>query len=280
MHSAGNDYVYLDTIGGPALPEGTDLSRLAVELSDRHFGLGGDGLIVIDRRPSGRLGMRMFNADGSEGEMCGNGMRCLASYAYRQGYVSAPRFEVETLAGIIIPEVVPGPAGGGADLEVTVDMGPPREIRPLELEVGPEVLGRGRPAGSRVSGTYVSMGNPHFVTIVPDIAGVDLPSVGPVLERHPAFPNRANIEFVQVLAPDRLRMRIWERGSGVTLASGTGSSASLVAAVTAGVSSRETTVVVDGGELVVRWPAGGPVKVTGLAVEVYRTIWSRPLPRA
>lgn len=282
MHSAGNDYVYLDAVGGPAPPDDVDIHHLATELADRHFGVGGDGLITIERRPSGRLGMRMFNSDGSEGEMCGNGMRCLAAYAWKQGYVPGPRFEVETLAGIIIPEIAPGQDRDLRDIRVTVDMGPPREIRPLELTLGP--AGGVAPAQTEIAGlyrgTFVSMGNPHFVSIVPDVAHVDLAVVGPVLERHSAFPNRANIEFVQVLAPDRLRMRIWERGSGITLASGTGSSACLVAAATAGVAGRSATVVVDGGELLVQWPPGGTVKVSGLAVEVFRTIWSRPLPRS
>ncbi len=317
MHSAGNDYVYLDTINGPPLPEDVDIHRLAVELADRHFGVGGDGLIIIERRPSGRLGMRMFNSDGSEGEMCGNGMRCLAAYAWKQGFVSGPRFEVETLAGIIVPEIAPGQDRSLPDLMVTVDMGPPREIRPLELTLG-EVTGWTSAAGgvpgageappeqqvpqtmpptvrptaratlqptrANIDGCYrgvfVSMGNPHFVTFVPDVRLVDLAAVGPALEHHPAFPSRANIEFVQVLASDRLRMRIWERGSGITLASGTGSSASLVAAATVGAAGRSATVFVDGGELGVEWCAGGTVKVAGLAVEVFRTIWSRPLARS
>jgi len=273
MHSSGNDYVYLDTIGGPALPEDVDVPALAVELSDRHFGVGGDGLIILDRRPSGRLGMRMFNADGSEGEMCGNGMRCLGAYAWRQGYVSDRRFEVETLAGIIIPEIAAEASPLTPDLLVTVDMGPPREVRPLSLEV--EAHG---PAGGVYQGTYVSMGNPHFVIVVPDVAQVKLEVVGPVLETHPAFPNRTNVEFVQVLAPDRLRLRIWERGSGVTLGSGTGSSASLVAAATADLVRRRVTVTADGGELVAEWTQAGTVLVTGLAVEIFRTVYGRPLP--
>ncbi len=269
MHSAGNDYVYLDTVGGPGLPADIDLSRLAVELSDRHFGVGGDGLILIYRAPSGRLGMRMFNPDGSEGEMCGNGMRCLASYCWRQGYVASPRFEVETLAGIIVPEVTPPDDPLATDLFVTVDMGPPREIRPLEVALGDDVY----------RGTFVSMGNPHFVTVVPDIGAIDLETIGPRLERHPAFPNRANIEFVQVLAPDRLRMRVWERWAGLTLACGTGAAASLVTTSRAGFTGGRATVVVDGGELGVEWVAGGPVFVSGLAVEVFRTRYSRALPR-
>jgi len=273
MHGCGNDYVYVDTVGGPGLPDGVDVSRLAVELADRHFGVGGDGLIIIYRAPSGRLGMRMFNADGSEGEMCGNGMRCLARYCWEEGYVDETRFEVETLAGVMTPEVTPLGGSTRRAASVTVDMGPPREIRQgLELEV-PE-----GPAAGRYRGTYVSMGNPHFVVIVPDIRGVDLPTVGPALENHPAFPNRANIEFVEVLSRAKLRMRIWERGSGITLASGTGSSASLVAAAAGGHCDRRATVIVDGGELEVEWTADGPVRVTGPAVEVFRTTWTKPLP--
>jgi diaminopimelate epimerase len=276
MHSCGNDYIFLDAVGGPALPDGVDIGRLTVELSDRHFGVGGDGLIIIERRPSGRLGMRMHNADGSEGEMCGNGVRCLAAYAWRQGYVAERRFEVETRAGIIIPEILPTSPGLGdevQDLLVRVDMGPPREIRPLVLEVSADSS-----AAGIYRGVYVSMGNPHFVIVVSDIADVNLEMTGPVLERHPAFPDRANIEFVEVLAPDRLRMRIWERGSGLTLGSGTGASASLVAAASAGLTGRQVTAIADGGELVVEWAEDGPVWVTGVAVEVFRTIYNRRLP--
>ncbi len=293
MHGLGNDYVYIDAVGGPGLGDDVDLSRLAVQLSDRHFGVGGDGLIIISRAPSGRLAMRMFNADGSEGEMCGNGVRCLAAYAYEQGYTDGPRIEVETRAGLIVPEVTPGPGSERRAVSVTVDMGPPREVRPgLELNVpagpaasgsppaprSPGVRGAGRP-GDVYSGTYVSMGNPHFVVLVPDVSQVDLPRVGPVLETHPVFPNRANIEFVQVLSPERLRMRVWERGSGITLACATGASATLVAAVTAGACRSRAKVVLDGGELEVEWTGDGPVVVTGPTEEVFRTTWSKPLPR-
>jgi len=276
MHSAGNDYVYLDAVGGPVPPDDVDFSRLAVVLSDRHYGVGGDGLILIERRPSGRLGMRMFNSDGSEGEMCGNGMRCLASYAWREGYVRERRFEVETAAGVIVPEIVAGQDRTCPDILVTVDLGPPREIRALEVTAEDPLLG---PAPVSFQGTFVSMGNPHFVVMVPDAAAVDLVRLGPPLEHHPAFPGRANIQFVQVTAPDRLRVRTWERGSGVTLACGTGVSAALVAAVASRAAERKVRAVVDGGELEAEWSDDGSVKVTGLAVEVFRTKWRRPLPR-
>ncbi|MEW6031680.1 MAG: diaminopimelate epimerase [Bacillota bacterium] len=274
MHGCGNDYVFVDTVGGPGLPDGVDLARLAVELSDRRFGVGGDGMIIIGRRPSGRLEMRMFNADGSEGEMCGNGMRCLAAYAYEQDYVSGPEFEVETRAGVIRPVVRPLPGEPRRAGSVTVDLGPPREIRPglvLTVSDGPA-------AGSYI-GTFVSMGNPHFVVFVPAAAEVDLTATGPALENHPAFPNRTNVEFVEVLSPDRLRMRVWERGSGVTLACGTGAAASLAAAVTADLARREAVVAADGGELRVSWLPDGPILVAGPVVEVFRTTYTRPLPR-
>jgi diaminopimelate epimerase len=274
MHGCGNDYVFVDTIGGPGLPDGVDLSRLAAELADRRFGVGGDGMILIGRTPTGRLRMRMFNADGSEGGMCGNGMRCLAAYVFEEGYVGEPVFEVETPVGVIKPMIMPAPGPQPKALSITVDMGPPREVRPaLTLDV-PE-----GPAAGSYAGTYVSMGNPHFVIIVTDVGSVDLATVGPALEHHPAFPDRANIEFVQVLSSARLRMRVWERGSGITMACGTGSSAALVAAVTAGMAERSATVVVDGGELEVRWVEDGPVLLTGPFVEVFRTTYTRPLPR-
>lgn len=286
MHSGGNDYVYLDLVGGAALPEDVDLPRLAAEISDRHFGVGADGLILIYRTSSGRLGMRMWNSDGSEGEMCGNGMRCLAAYVYRRGYVSASRFEVETRAGVIVPEVR-RPSQGTTPAVVAVEMGPPREVRPVRVglptpEAGePPGLGVTPPgwAGAELEGTFVSLGNPHLVVPVQDAEAVPLEQVGPVLERHPLFPQRTNVEFVQVLRPDRLRLRVWERGSGVTLACGTGAGASLVAMVLAGRSERRATVVVDGGELEAEWAPGGPVVVSGEAVEVFEAVYLRPLPR-
>jgi len=274
MQGCGNDYVFVDTIGGPDLPEDVDVSLLARRLSDRHFGVGGDGMILISRTPSGRLAMRMFNADGSECEMCGNGVRCLARYCYEEGYADAPQFEVDTAAGVIIPEVTPAPGPGRRAAAVTVNMGPPREIRP-DLEVAVS----GGPAGGIYRGTYVSMGNPHFVLITDDVGAIDLERVGPPLETHPAFPDRVNVEFVEVLSPGRLRMRVWERGSGVTLACGTGASASVVAAAEAGLSKRKTVVVADGGELEVEWTLQGPVMVSGPAVEVFRTTYTGRLPR-
>jgi len=281
MHGCGNDYVFVDTIGGPGLPEDTDVNRLAVQLSDRHFGVGGDGLILIERRPSGRLGMRMFNADGSEGEMCGNGMRCLAAYCFGEGYVMDTRFEVETLAGVIAPVVTPEP-GERRVASVTVDMGPPREVTPGVVVALPRKAG-GPPGPSEsppsFRGTFVSMGNPHFVITLPDVEDIDIAGVGPLLERHPAFPSGANIEFVNVLSPEGLRMRVWERGSGVTLACGTGASAAVVATATGGLTGRRVTVVADGGDLEVEWAREGPVLVTGPAEEVFRTKYSKAIPR-
>lgn len=274
MHGCGNDYVFVDTIGGPELPEGVDVSRLAAELADRHFGVGGDGMIIIQRARSGRLGMRMFNSDGSEGRMCGNGMRCLAKYCYEEGYVDTTRFEVETLAGIIVPEVAVAPGPRRRVVEVTVDLGPPREIR-SDLEV---VVGEG-PGSGRYRGTFVSLGSPHFVIPVSEAAAVDLAVVGPALERHAEFADRANIEFVEVRDRSRLRMRVWERGSGITLACGTGAGATVVAGAVTGLSARRVMVVVDGGELMAEWTPQGPVLVTGPAEEVFRTTYSRPMPR-
>lgn len=275
MHSCGNDYVYLDAIGGPALPPGVDVGRAAAELSDRHFGVGGDGLIILYRAPSGRLGMRMFNSDGSEGLMCGNGLRCLAAYAHAEGYSPEPRLEVETKAGLVRADVRLRPGPGGQFAVVTVDLGPPGEIRPREVTLGGDGFS---PDPRTYQGTYVFVGNPHFVVVVPDIVQVALAAVGPALETHPVFPDRANIEFVQVLSRSRLRMRVWERGSGITLACGTGAAASLVAAVAAGLADRRASLVLDGGELEVEWPENASVLVTGPAIEVFRTTYSRPLP--
>lgn len=255
MEGLGNDYIYVDGVT-EALPE-ERLPALAVAVSDRHFGVGADGLIAI-LPPSAEghaFRFRMFNADGSEGEMCGNGMRCFARYCYDRGLTAKTRFAVQTLAGTIIPEILLNEAGVVSG--VRVDMGEPRLRRSQIPMAGPDaarVLGEAlEAAGQTYLITAVSMGNPHIVIFCDDLAAVELERVGPVLERHPAFPRRTNVHFAQVISPDEVRMRTWERGSGITLACGTGASAVLVAAHLSGLTGRRALVHLPGGDLNIEW---------------------------
>jgi diaminopimelate epimerase len=262
MHGLGNDYVYLDLIGHPELAQIGDFGSVSRTVSDRHRGVGSDGLILIGPGDGQHdLSMRIFNADGSEGEMCGNGVRCLMRYAAVRGY--APRRQrVRTGAGLIEGEVL-------ADGQVVVDMGIAR-LRREEIgftgegELREEIL----PAGAgRIACTAVGMGNPHLVSFWPD--GEDLVelalTLGPELERAPFAPQRTNVEFVTVRARDRLRMEVWERGSGRTQACGTGACAALVAAAATGLSDRSATVELAGGELSVTWREDGRVRMCGPA---------------
>jgi diaminopimelate epimerase len=272
IQGAGNDYIYLDGIGGQ-LPPG-DPAEWSRRLSDRHFGVGGDGIILVLRGERAPFRMRMFNADGSEGDMCGNGMRGFAKYVLEQGYVAEPAFEVETGAGIIRPHAEVAP--DGRVHRVRVDMGAPRLKRgQIPMTGDPEAEAREvalpLPDGREVAVTAVSMGNPHAVIFLGrEPADADVLGDGPLLERHEAFPRRANIEFIQVLARDELRMRVWERGSGETLACGTGACASLVAAALTGRTGRQATVHLLGGDLEIAWAEDGHVHLSGPTVEVFR----------
>ena len=251
MQGLGNDYLYV--YGEPKDPEA--LSR---RLSDRHFGPGSDGMIWISPSAAADFRMRIFNADGSEARMCGNGIRCVGKYVYDKGYTDKTRLRIETLSGIRTLELN---LSGGRVKTVGVDMGRAAVSEPLALEVN----------GETVACVPVDMGNPHAVIFVEDAEKAPLLTLGPALERHPAFPGGVNVEFVQVLAPGRLRMRVWERGSGVTLACGTGACASTAAAAARGYCEAGETVSVrlDGGDLQVRVEADGQVHMTGPAEFVY-----------
>ncbi len=276
MHGAGNDYIYVDCFAGP-VPD--DPAGLARRVSDRHFGIGGDGLIFI--LPSGVADARMlmFNADGSEAEMCGNGIRCLAKYVYEHGVVRQPTLKIETGAGV-----------RSLDLEieqdrvrqVRVDMGEPI-LDPQRIPTalpgnpalagGPVVGAELEVAGRKLAVTCVSMGNPHCVTFVDRLSDDWVVCVGPQIERHPAFPRRANAEFVEVISPGEVRMRVWERGSGETLACGTGASAVCVAGALAGRTRRKVLVHLRGGDLKLDWAENNRVYMTGPAVEVFSGEW-------
>jgi len=270
MQGLGNDYLLIDAMESKLPPDAT-LSRLAKVLSDRHFGVGADGIILVLPSRVADFRMRIFNADGSEAEMCGNGVRLFARYVYERGYTREKDMEVETLAGIVRPRLR---LRGGAVEEVRVDMGEPRLRRsaiPMKGPDSPQVVNEPlRAAGRRFRITAVSMGNPHCVIFVDDVARAPVAEVGPAIENHDLFPQRTNVEFVQVVGPGDIRMRVWERGAGETLACGTGASAAVVAAVLNGLSTRKATVRLEGGNLKVHWsPEDGHVFTEGPAVEVF-----------
>lgn len=261
MHGAGNDYIYVNTISFPiANPD-----ELAVKLSAPHTGIGSDGLVLIGKSEIADFSMRIFNADGSEAMMCGNASRCIGKYVYDEGLTTQKTVRLETPSGIKELQLKTTPVNGTpfkeTVTEVTVDMGFPAigEIA-IELEAGDKVY----------TGTILSMGNPHFVIFTDNIAQIDLSEVGPLLENHPQFPDRTNVEFAQVLSPDKIRMRVWERGSGITQACGTGACATAVAAILQGKTGRTAEVVMDGGPLSIHWDEkSGKVYMTGEAVKVF-----------
>jgi diaminopimelate epimerase len=265
MHGAGNDFVVLDGIR-EALPP---LEPLARRLSDRHFGVGFDQLLVVRPSRAADFRMEIYNADGSQVEMCANGIRAFFKYLRDHGHTTADEVRVETLAGVVVPR------WAGRD-RVRVEMGRPI-LAPAKI---PTRLGRGdgpvldaelEVGAERVRLSSVSMGNPHAVIYVPDLEAAPVATLGPRVETHPAFPNRVNVEFVQVLGPTRLRQRTWERGTGETLACGSGACAVAVVSILRGVAERALTVELRGGELEIEWPApDGPVFMTGPAAEVFR----------
>jgi diaminopimelate epimerase len=267
MHGAGNDYVYIngfeETVADPA--------RLAVELSNRNFGIGSDGLILILPSQLADVGMRMFNADGSEAEMCGNGIRCVAKYAFDHGLVDKKEITVETAAGILALRLFVN-ARGKVE-KVRVDMGRPRLTRGEIPMTGPpdeQVVGEELKVLDRTFHiTCVSMGNPHCVIFVDNVAEFPVEKYGPVIETHPLFPNRTNVEFVEIVSAVEVRQRTWERGAGETLACGTGASAVTVAAVLGGHAERRLLNRLRGGDLEMEWTEGGHLFMTGPAVQVF-----------
>lgn len=268
MHGLGNDYVYIDA----ASERVDDPASLARLVSNRHAGIGSDGLILIAPSELADVRMVMFNADGSRGQMCGNGIRCVGRYALERGLVREPEMRIETDAGV--REVRCNLRDGRVE-SVRVDMGSPSfDPRSLPVsaaaprgdelvEVPLELSG-----GERVVVTCVSMGNPHAVCFVDDLPSVDLERLGPLIERHAWFPERINAHFVAAESRSHLRVRTWERGSGATRACGTGACAVLVAAAKTGRGDRAATVTLPGGDLLVEWTDGGAVLMTGPAEHV------------
>ncbi len=264
MHGAGNDFVVLDGLAG-ALPPIEPLARV---ICDRRFGIGCDQLLVVRPSQSADFRMDVYNPDGSRAEMCANGIRAFYKYVRARGHTRADEVSVETLKGIVRPR---GVAGG----LVRVDMGLPF-LAPAKI---PTTLGSGdgpvidvplEVEGARLRVSSVGMGNPHVVVYVEDVDTAPVSSLGPTLEHHPAFPNRTNVEFVQVVSRERLRQRTWERGTGETLACGSGACAVAVASILRGVTDRALTIELRGGELTLEWPADdASVLMTGPAEEVF-----------
>lgn len=277
MHGAGNDYVYVDCFHHSLPGDPADVAR---QVSDRHFGIGGDGLILICPSDKADARMRMFNADGSESEMCGNGVRCVAKYVYDHGIARRSPMTIETGRGVLTLEIT---AVDGRASQVRVDMGEPildAERIPTTLPGSPVVNSPLRVAERDLSVTCVSMGNPHCITFVEALNDEWVHAIGSKIEVDPHFPRRVNAEFVEVLAPDELRMRVWERGSGETLACGTGACAVCVAGVLTGRSQRKVRVHLLGGDLELHWSAeNNHVYMTGPATEVFSGEWFGPQGR-
>jgi diaminopimelate epimerase len=278
MHGAGNDYVYVD-----ARSEDRDWPELSRQMSDRHFGVGGDGLILIKNSDVADLKMSMFNADGSEAEMCGNGIRCFVKYAVDRGIVSdsAASVSVETLAGIRqIATITENGRVTGARVSMGTPILTPKDV-PVKLESAGE-YGSGlvleypfQMDGHDLPLTFVSMGNPHAVTFIDTpVAEFPLHSVGPKIEHHAIFPNRVNFEIVNVDSREHLTARVWERGSGETLACGTGACGIAVASILGGHTGNTVDITLPGGTLKVDWDGQGEVFLEGPAEEVFSGEWT------
>jgi diaminopimelate epimerase len=262
MHGLGNDFVIVEA---NSWDDADQLQKYAQFICDRHFGIGADGLIITGPDAEMDIFMRIFNSDGSEPEMCGNGIRCVARYAYDKGWVKNNNISVRTLAGARYPQVE---ASGGKAVTVRVDMGQPileRSQIPM-LGDGSTVKVLLPTEQGEFEITAVSMGNPHCIIFVDDISKIPVSSWGSMIETNSMFPAKTNVEFIQVLARDEIIMRVWERGAGITMACGTGACATLVAAVLNNFSDRKATIHLLGGDLLIEWnEANNHVYMTGPA---------------
>ena len=273
MHGAGNDYLYVDCFS-QAVPD--NAAEVAQDVSHRHFGVGGDGIIFICPSEVADVRMQMHNADGSQAEMCGNGIRCLAKYAFDHGLAKKKEMQVETGAGVLslklhlgVDELVE---------EVTVDMGEPvleaSQVPTTLVPTGSVINHSVEFKGRTFAVTCVSMGNPHCVIFVPEVTDELVLGIGPIIESDPRFPNRINVEFVELVSESEVRQRTWERGSGETWACGTGASAVCVAGVLTGRTDRKILNHLLGGDLVLQWNEdNNHVMMTGGAVEVFTGEW-------
>lgn len=265
FHGLGNDFILTESVPGHK-----NLSDLARLVCDRHFGVGADGLILVLPGDKAPFKMRILNSDGSEAEMCGNGIRCFAKYVYERGLTQETEFEVETLAGIIRPRLI---LAGDQVTEVCVNMGQPRldaaDIPVVGYGVGPVINAELVLDDTPLRFTAVSMGNPHAVIVVNNLEDIPWQELGSKIEFHPAFPKKTNVEFVQQLGPDRLRVKVWERGAGPTLACGTGACAVTVAFTLNNLVKHTATVELPGGELSIEWGQDNHVYMTGPATHVF-----------
>jgi len=261
MHGIGNDYVYINGFAEKLPVDNAALAALAVRLADRHYGIGGDGLIAIVPTDKADVRMRMFNADGGEAEMCGNGVRCVGKYAYDHGLTRNNPITVETGRGVLSLALQ---IEGGKVTRVTVNMSQPILDLP-RIPVDADKLRE-----SPLDATFVSMGNPHAVIYVDDVNAIDLAKLGPAVENHPAFPRRINAHWVQVHSPHEVTMRTWERGSGITLACGTGACGVCVAGVRTARTARNILAHLPGGDLQLEWrQSDNNVYMTGPTIEVF-----------
>lgn len=270
MHGIGNDYIFVNCFEEIV----QDPSRQALIMSRQHFGVGADGLVLIESSDTADFGMRIFNSDGSEAEMCGNAARCIGKYVYERGITEKTELTLDTKSGIRQLSLT---VEKGKVSRVRVDMGSP-ELNPrnIAVDLPGEIVLRHRMQlmGQNWYITCVNMGNPHCVIFVKDPEAIDVATLGPMFENHPLFPRRTNVEFVRVIRRDVLQMRVWERGAGETLACGTGASAALVAAVLCGLSDRTVQMKLTGGNLELSWNAeDNHVYQTGPAEYVFDGEW-------
>jgi diaminopimelate epimerase len=253
MHGSGNDYIYINTMKYTIVaPE-----EKAVHWSKYHTGIGSDGLVLIGRSDKADFSMRIFNADGSEAMMCGNASRCIGKYVYEQGLTDKTNITLETLSGIKALELH---TENHQVKSITVDMGIP------EVEEKSTIIAINH---RKYEGVVASMGNPHFVVTVDNINEIDLDATGPLIEQNPAFPDRTNVEFAEIKDRNNIRMRVWERGSGITMACGTGACATLAVCSTKGKTDREANVIMDGGSVSLLWDENNHIRMTGEAVTIF-----------
>jgi len=265
MQGAGNDYIYIDSDKYPI----ADPNKRAIEWSAPHFGIGSDGLVLISKSTLADYRMRIFNADGSEAMMCGNASRCIGKLLFEKGYTNKTEIELETLSGIKILKLN---IVDNKVKSVTVDMGEPKaELVDCDGRGKKKMILELLPSDKvPFKGTAVSMGNPHFVIFVDDVEHFDVAGMGPIIENLPCFPDRINVEFAEIKENDKIRMRVWERGSGITMACGTGACATAVAAAMTRKAGKKSEIIMDGGTLVIEWnEETNHVFMTGPATKVF-----------
>ncbi|MGI6224913.1 MAG: diaminopimelate epimerase [Peptococcales bacterium] len=270
VHGLGNDFILINAL---EKNDSLDYFALAPKLCDRYFGIGADGILLILPSHVADIRMQIINSDGSEAEMCGNGIRCFAKYVYEQGIINKTIMKVETLAGIIIPEII---LEDNKVVSIRVDMGEPQLERskiPMLGSSGQVIKEKLKVLDRDFEITTVSMGNPHCVIFVPDLKEIEIEKWGPLIEKHQVFPRKTNVEFVQVINPQEAVLRVWERGAGITLACGTGACATLTAGVLNNLLNRRANIKLLGGELNVEWAENNHLYMTGPAVEVFRGKW-------